>query len=231
MEEAGFAPIELVMGTSYFHIGYAFSPWGASMEIGDLSQLMLGARMTAMSRMVEHAKALGADGVVAIRMEMEREGHHAEFTAIGTAVRRKDGSGAAWHDRGFPFTCASRGEDFWALVRGGFRPTALVHGVCVYHVAHQTLGAWLSSTGKNVEQPQFTQALYDARELAMERVQRLAKDSGASGIVGLNVSEGSHGWSSHVIEFVAVGTGVAPLAAAPHEVHAPPVVILSATDA
>ncbi len=112
---------------------------------------------------------------------------------------------------GAPFTCDLSGGDFWALVRAGFRPVVFSFGVCVYHVAHQTLGQWFSSVGANVEMPQFTQGLYDARELAMGRMQWDALTAGATaGLVGVVVDEGSHGWDHHVIEMVAVGTGVAP---------------------
>jgi hypothetical protein len=32
----------------------------------------------------------------------------------------------------------------------------------------------------------------------------------AEGIVGVQLHEGSHGWSSHVIEYFAVGTAIVP---------------------
>jgi uncharacterized protein YbjQ (UPF0145 family) len=54
----------------------------------------------------------------------------------------------------------------------------------------------------------FTQALYDARELAMRRMQTEAQELGAEGIVGVSLSERSHGWGSHVIEFFALGTAI-----------------------
>ena len=56
----------------------------------------------------------------------------------------------------------------------------------------------------------YTQALYDARELAMERMQAEAQAVQAEGIVGVQLTERSHGWGSHVIEFFAVGTAVIP---------------------
>jgi uncharacterized protein YbjQ (UPF0145 family) len=56
--------------------------------------------------------------------------------------------------------------------------------------------------------PNFTQALYDARELAMERMQSEAQDLQAEGIVGVDLQEKNHGWGSHVIEFFAVGTAI-----------------------
>jgi uncharacterized protein YbjQ (UPF0145 family) len=234
VEEVGFEPVELVLGTSYFHTGWAPSAWSQNMELTQISAMMLGARRTAMDRMLAHAQALGADGIVGMRIDMEREGHHSEFTAFGTAVRRRDGKGAAWRDRhGRPFTCDLSGEDFWGLVRGGFRPLALCHGVCVYHVAHKTLGQWFSSlsqTTSNMEQPQFTQALYDAREIAMARIQADATDVGGEGLVGVEIRESSHGWEAHIMEFVGVGTAITPIRDATHEVHEPPKVVMFTDD-
>jgi uncharacterized protein YbjQ (UPF0145 family) len=66
----------------------------------------------------------------------------------------------------------------------------------------------------------YTQALYDARELAMERMQAEAQGAQAEGIVGVQIQERSHGWGSHVIEFFAVGTAVIPTKA-DHVIDAP----------
>jgi uncharacterized protein YbjQ (UPF0145 family) len=150
-------------------------------------------------------------------------------------VKRRSGDGAAWRDRyGRPFTCDLSGADFWALVRAGFRPVALAHGVCVYHVAHQSLGQWWKSLGQasvNQEHVPFTAGLYEARELAMGRMQAEAYDAGASaGVVAVEVHESSHGWDSHVLELVAVGTGVARIDAKDHETHEPAKAVLFVHD-
>jgi uncharacterized protein YbjQ (UPF0145 family) len=84
-------------------------------------------------------------------------------------------------------------------------------GSCVYHVAHQGMFASMRQIGQNVEMPNFTQALYDARELAMERMQKEAESLKAEGIVGVQLQERSHGWGSHVIEFFAIGTAIVPM--------------------
>jgi uncharacterized protein YbjQ (UPF0145 family) len=221
-----------VLGASYFHIGYQSSAWSQNQELTEMSQMMLLARQTAMADIQRQAHDLGADGVLGMRIEIEREGHHAEFSAIGTAVRRRAGDGAKYRDQhGRAFTCDLSGADFWALVRGGFRPVALVHGVCVYHVAHQGLRGWFKTASQNCEMPAFTQALYDARELALSRVQFEAASAGATGgIVGVEVREGNHGWHSHVLEFVAVGTAVSPITDAAHELHAEARTVLSVRD-
>ena len=64
---------------------------------------------------------------------------------------------------------------------------------------------------QNVELTNFSQALYDAREIAMERMQEEASRAGAEGVVGVDLHEGNHGWGTHVIEFFAIGTAVMPI--------------------
>jgi uncharacterized protein YbjQ (UPF0145 family) len=84
--------------------------------------------------------------------------------------------------------------------------------------------------GQNIEMQNYTQALYDARELAMERMQYEGQQVQAEGIVGVQLQERSHGWGSHVIEFFAIGTAIVPLeGAAPGEGHIikPPQTVLS----
>ena len=70
----------------------------------------------------------------------------------------------------------------------------------------------------------FTQALYDARELAMERMQAEATQVQAEGIVGTQIHERSHGWGSHVIEFFSVGTAIASTSA-DHQISTPQMVL------
>jgi uncharacterized protein YbjQ (UPF0145 family) len=174
---------------------------------------MYEARELAMTRMEEEADQLGADGIVGVRLDIGRYewGEHlAEFIAIGTAVKHREGE---MHraPNGRPFTSDLSGQDFWTLLASGHRPVGLVMGSCVYHVAHQGMFASMRQIGQNVEMPNFTQALYDARELAMERMQNEAEALEAEGIVGVQLQERSHGWGSHVIEFFAVGTAIVPM--------------------
>jgi uncharacterized protein YbjQ (UPF0145 family) len=159
------------------------------------------------------AEALNADGVVGVRLEIrfyEWGQGTAEFVAIGTAVKAREG-GSYRTPAGKPFTSDLSGQDFWVLVQTGYAPLALVLGNCVYHVARQGVGQWLRNLGTNVELPNFTQALYEARELAMERMQLEAEHVGAQGIVGVSIEEKSHIWGGHTIEFLAIGTAVRPL--------------------
>jgi uncharacterized protein YbjQ (UPF0145 family) len=212
VKEAGFEPLGLVVGSSIYHIGIQMAGWKKSQEMTVLSEAMYSARQLAMTRMEEEADQLGADGVVGVRLDIGRYEwgqDMAEFIAIGTAVKHREG---ALHraPNGRPFTSDLSGQDFWTLLRTGHRPVGMVMGSCVYHVAHRGMLQSLAQTGRNVELSNFTQALYDARELAMERMQTEAAAIGAEGIVGVQLQETSHGWGSHTIEFFAIGTAIVP---------------------
>jgi len=227
VKEAGFDPVGLVVGSSIYHIGYQQSSWNKNQEMEVLTQAMYHARELAMSRMEEEAVALGADGIIGVRLEiktMEWEANLAEFVAIGTAVVAKDRSVSYKTAASLPFTSDLSGQDFWTLLRAGYRPVGLVMGVCVYHIAHQSFGQMLKSSGMNTEMVNFTQALYDSRELAMERMQAEAKELKAEGIVGVTIKEGIYGWSAHVIEFSAVGTAVIAMRA-DHVIPTPQLVL------
>src|ERR1700738_1221842 len=72
VREAGFDPVGLVIGSSIYHIGYQFVGWRQNQEVNVLSQAMYHARELAMTRMEEEANALGADGIVGVRLDVGR---------------------------------------------------------------------------------------------------------------------------------------------------------------
>jgi uncharacterized protein YbjQ (UPF0145 family) len=226
VRQAGFRPLGLVLGTSVYHVGLQVGRWSKNQEMDTLSQAMYHARELAMTRMEAEADVLGADGIVAVRLAVELKewgADIAEFLAVGTAVQSE--SGGNWrNNRDQPFTSDLSGQDFWTLLQTGYAPLGMVMGTCVYHVAHRSLGNVLSNMGQNTELTQFTQALYDARELAMERMQREAEALAAEGIVGVQLSQHNHAWGGHTTEFFAVGTAVRPLRP-DHVVPAPQLVL------
>lgn len=227
VKEAGFEPLGMVVGSSIYHIGFQQARWTKNEEMQVLTQAMYHARELAMSRMEEEADELGADGVVAVRLKVKHLGWGeslAEFVAIGTAVKAQDRSSNWRAGNGKPFTSDLSGQDFWTLLKAGYRPVGLVMGNCVYHVAHQGFGQWFKNIGQNVEMTNFTQALYYARELAMERMQNEAMQLHAEGIVGVEINEGSYAWSSHIIEFFSVGTAIVAMRA-DHHIPAPQLVL------
>ena len=207
IEQCGFDPVRLVIATTHWHAGWQWGAWSENMEMNVLTQAMSDARHDAMAKLARQLVDFDCDGVLGMRVDAKHRGDHVEFVAIGTGVRAR-ANREQWRVHGRPFTSALSGQDFWSLTRAGFAPRALVVGNCVYHVAHQGLAQWFSRIGTNVELETFTQAMYEARELAMERMQDEATAVGADGVVGVRVHEGPYGWGSHVIEFFALGTAV-----------------------
>jgi uncharacterized protein YbjQ (UPF0145 family) len=212
VEDTDFEPLGLVVGSSIYHVGIQVVRWTASRELDILTRAMYHARELAMARMEAEAEELGADGIVGVRLDIrfyEWGKNLAEFIAIGTAVRHR--KGGSWKTpQGKPFTSDLSGQDFWTLLQTGQRPVALVMGNCVYHVAHRRAFTVMRQAYRNVELPNFTQALYTARELAMERLQYEAKQVEAGGVVGVQIVEKNHVWGHHAIEYFAIGTAVTP---------------------
>ena len=214
VRKAGFEPIGLCVGSCIYHVGFQMAGWGSSVELDVLSTAMYEARALAMERMKAEAQQMGADGVVGVRLTVKRlewDDKVLEFVAIGTGIVHAKGHQGFKGPRGEPFTSALSGQDFWTLLQAGYRPLEMVMGSCVYHVARRGPFASLGTIGQNVELTNFSVALYEAREIAMERMQLEASRAGAEGVVGADLHEGNHGWSTHVIEFFAIGTAVLPI--------------------
>ncbi len=209
--EAGFEPLGFVVGSSIYHVGLQIGRWSQNQELQVLSQAMYNARELAMARMQSEADHLGADGIVGVqlRMQMYAWGQHVlEFVATGTAVRHLAGQGAHRAPDGRAFTSDLSAQDFFRLLAAGAVPVAFVLGTCVYHIAHQSIMQTLRQTGQNQEMVQFTQGVYEARELALSRMQAEATLARSSGIVGVDVTVSSHVWGEHATEFLATGTAI-----------------------
>jgi uncharacterized protein YbjQ (UPF0145 family) len=209
--EAGFEPLGFVLGSSIYHVGIQVGRWSQNQELTVLTQAMYNARELAMARMQAEADHLNADGIVGVdlKMQMYSWGQGClEFVATGTAVRHLAGTGAHKTPAGRAFTSDLSAQDFFRLLAAGAVPVAFVLGTCVYHIAHQSVMQSLRQTGQNVEMPQFTQGVYEARELALTRMQTEATQAGSSGIVGVTIEVKNHVWGEHATEFLATGTAV-----------------------
>jgi uncharacterized protein YbjQ (UPF0145 family) len=223
VKEVGFDPLGLVMGSSIYRISAtipAVPNNEAGCEVHQLTKALYHSRELAMTRMEEEAEALGADGIVGVRLEVNLHAwgqNIAEFVAIGTAIKHREG-GNYRNPHNRPFQSDLTGQDFWTLLRSGFRPVGFVMGNCVYYVPPRTM---VAGTSGNTELGAYTHALYDARELAIERLQAEAEDLRAQGIVGVTVEEKQHTWgqvagrdgnaalrTGEMIEFFVVGTAV-----------------------
>jgi uncharacterized protein YbjQ (UPF0145 family) len=240
----GFLPRGLVIGSCVFAAGSQYGWTVATGEIEALSSAMRDARRLAIERMRAQATALGADGVVDVRLEVE---HHlwrgarqvAKCIAVGTAVIF-DRAHAPKHLRdapslrlasGQPFDSDLAGQDFVTLLAAGYRPITVAMGTCVYGLDPRQLR---NHRGNDEEITEYTQAFFDARETAMDRLQNdlfaawpRGTPDAPTGIVGMTVSEAAYGGvgasGPPIVEFMALGTAIAPLDAGdPRRTAAPP---------
>src|SRR5258708_11653915 len=128
VREVGFRPVGLVLGTSIYHVGLQVARWGKSQELDVLSQAMYHARQLAMTRMDAEAQALGADGIVGVRLDVEMNefgADIAEFIAVGTAVLGEPRAGGGGgtnreNNQGMPVTPRPSGPGFWTLRPAGY---------------------------------------------------------------------------------------------------------------
>jgi uncharacterized protein YbjQ (UPF0145 family) len=105
------------------------------------------------------------------------------------------------------FTSDLTGQEFWLVVDKGYTPLGLVLGNCVYSMGsvRALFAGFKGAQGGEVAQ--YSRLMYDARELAIGRLQGEADRLGADGVIGVDlVIEYIHG--GEWMEVTAVGTAV-----------------------
>ncbi len=230
LSRAGYYPRGLVIGSCIYEAGNQYDWVVATQEVQPLSHALRQARHIAIDRMRKQAQGLGAEGVVEVRVQVEHDVWRgarqvAKFIAIGTAIKFDRGRARPEHQHasslhladGHPFTSDLSAPDFVALLRAGYRPITVAMGSCVFGLDPRHVRAYRD---QDAEVTEYTQAFFDARETAMDRLQQdlfAAHPPGTpdapAGIVGVNVTESvfGGGQSAPIVEFNAIGTAVAEL--------------------
>ncbi len=201
----------IVTGASVYHLGWQIPAWSQAKELETVTRALAHARELALEKLRAAGRHLGAEAIVGVTLDTRPQSpgrRLTEVVALGTAVR--DRAGLLRRAPGNEIVTSNlSGQEMALLIQSGHQPVALVAGNCVYHAGYQNASRWLSQVGRNVEMPTFTQALADARELALARMQAEATASGADGILGVALTEHEHAWGSHVIECFVLGTAIA----------------------
>ena len=97
-------------------------------------------------------------------------------------------------------------QEFWLLRSQGYTPVGLVMGNSVFSMGI-TGGIATALRGlARGELTEYTELMYDARQLALSRMKREADELGADGVVGVDFEVIHHG--TDVMEVWAVGTAV-----------------------
>ena len=133
--------------------------------------------------------------------------HHIDVELVGTAVRPGAGrTGLGTRPGAFVSDLSAR--DFTLLQRAGWMPVGLAFGASFVYAPRRTTGAAMKQSSQNVELTNYTEAMYSARESAMERCSARRSPSAGQGVVEVKVTEGPMGFARHAIGFTAWGTVV-----------------------
>ncbi len=185
----GYQPLSQVMGSSIYHVGrqytWSYARFTNSYELTTITQAHQHAAQLALGRLEQEATLLKAHGIIGVRLatrDYEWGNSLIEYTAIGTAIRLPD---APLFPR--PFLSDLSGQEFWTLLQAGYFPAGLVTGYCSYCVStgwevDQILRSW-----SNQEIGAYSQAIYTARDLAMNRLTAMARSLKAVGVVGMHI--------------------------------------------
>jgi uncharacterized protein YbjQ (UPF0145 family) len=103
-------------------------------------------------------------------------------------------------------------------------PVGLAFGASFVYAPRRSAGTAMKQTRQNVELTNYTEAMYSARESAMERMQQSAMAMDGTGVVEVTVTEGPMEFARHAVGFTAFGT-VVRLDADRHRAMAPRMVL------
>ncbi len=204
LHSVGWEPLQLVCGASLFSVPMGVWNWGQG-EITSASDAYARAFATATDRIHQECVQAGGRGVVGVRIDTAVHRHHVDVVLVGTAVRP---AGSDGRSPAPPFVSDLSGRDFALLHAAGWEPLGLAVGASFVYAPRRSAGLALKQKSQNVELTNFTEAMYAARESAMERMQQSALALRSAGVVEVKVTEGPMDFAHHAVGFTAYGTAV-----------------------
>jgi uncharacterized protein YbjQ (UPF0145 family) len=205
--DSGFVPHGFVFGNVAYSIGVGGNIRGAFRglkrgEVPQYSEIFDRTRHLALTRITKEAKALKANAVIGIETSIMPLLGVQEMIMIGTASSHPD-----LKDYGEdPITCDMTNEELWNMVNLGYLPIRLVMGVSVYSLGFTSgiMSSLKSLAGGQVDT--LTELLYEAREKALERIERDADKCDADEVIGIKTRVYDLGGG--LVEFMVIGTAV-----------------------
>lgn len=220
LHSIGWEPVQLVSGLSVFSTPAGLWNWGQG-EIVDAAKAHELAFKNAIMRIHHEAAMAGGHGVVGVHIERHVYSTHIKISLLGTAVRPV---GSTAVDASTVFVSDLSARDFTMLMVAGWQPLGLATGASFVYAPRRTVSTVLQQQSQNVELKNFTEAMYSAREAAMERMQSDALALNGSGVVEVKLIEGPMSFATHAVGFAVWGT-VVRLAKNSHQLVQPTMVV------
>ena len=205
--DAGFSPIKFVFGNVAYSIGLGGGIIGGLKSLGrgeikQYSDVFNHTRHLALQRLINEAKAVGANSIVGIQTTvMPFRGIH-EMMMTGTASRHPELPPE--YDAN-PVTSDLTCEEMWNMVSLGYLPIKLVLGTAVYSLGFVGgMAAFFKSFSRG-EINELTSLIYEAREHAIGLIRDEAAAIGADDVIGIKTHVHEMGG---LLEFMAIGTAV-----------------------
>ena len=224
LHAGGWEPLDLVTGVAVVSVPLGVWNWGRG-SIGLASDAHNMAVEQAAQQLRGECSKVHGHGVVGTRVDVHVHTKHIDVELVGTAVKPTGQRGRGDDAKeAMPFVSDLSARDFTLLLRAGWMPVGLAFGACFVYAPRRTAGAAMRQSTQNVELTNYTEAMYSARESAMERMQSSALAAGGQGVVEVKVTEGPMQFAKHAIGFTAWGTAVRLVAEA-HQFVKPDVVL------
>jgi uncharacterized protein YbjQ (UPF0145 family) len=211
LHSIGYEPVDFVFGVAAQ--SFPFQVWNSGTDAG-FKQFPQGPVPkatatfdTAFARAKEvvrrRATEVGALGVVDTSLLVTVRERHILVEVRGTAIRRRGAPSRL--DAVHPFVSDLSARSMVGLVKTGFFPSDYVAGYGFSTVSFMRRAKF----AQNAEIATMTQAVYESRESAMERLQSSAKAKDVVGVVGIRTHEHRNlNLNIRVVTFRATGTSI-----------------------
>jgi uncharacterized protein YbjQ (UPF0145 family) len=238
-QASGLQPLAQVMGSSVVQHGWQNYGWqafgGGIQEMPAFAQPWNLSRIRSFDRLRQEAKFAGADAVIGIELKAGSflgEPGNVEYVVFGTAVRETTLAPGDRHTKSGrsgpkePRLCALSAQDVDKLRRIGAETLGVIGHTAVVAIAlsrwaSQQMGRWWG----NSEMVEVTQAVYAARQLAMNEIRRQGTALGANDMVISTLTHNiqhheyeSMGYTNHffIVSMHVLGTAIRLGAHEPH---------------
>jgi uncharacterized protein YbjQ (UPF0145 family) len=229
-QASGLTPVAQIMGSSVVQHGWQNYGWGSYgggiREMPSFAEPWNLSRRRSFDRLRQEAQLAGADAVIGIEMTAKAflgDPSNVEYAVFGTAVRETT---PGLRTRSGPRMCALSGQDVDKLRRIGAETLSVIGHTSVVCVA---LSSWanqmMRSWWGNQEMVEVTEGVYAARRLAMDEVQRQAREAGANDMVISTLTHRidhheyeTNGYAQHffIVSMHVLGTAIRLGAHEPH---------------